>query len=227
MKQAFNHLQGRWVMLAKRERLMLFAVGLFAIAGLVDTYLIEPIRQDMQATRNELVSLQAETDKLVQETSRVKLGVGVHQNSPLQLEILDLRARVAAQEMLLASLGDLMISPSNMLPLMKQVLSRHADIQVNLMETVPPVSFVEKHLQGSSAETTAANEQLNISHIFQHSIRLKVAGNYLAVMRYMADLKAMGHRIAWENAQMTANYPNCELTIEVFTLSTQRAWLGV
>ncbi len=227
MTESLQKLQGRWVMLAKRERLMLFLVGLFAIAGLLDTYLIEPVRQNMQATTAELTTLQAQTAKLVQDMANLKQGIGAHQRSPLQSEMLALQAKVAGQEAMLARLGDLMVTPANILPLMKQVLSRHADVQMLSLESLPPVGFVEKHLQGNVADTAPTSESLNVSHIYQHSLRLKLTGNYMAVMRYVVDLKSMGHRIAWENAQMVANYPSCELTLEVFTLSTQRAWLGV
>lgn len=225
--QSFNQ---RWVILTKRDRMMLFLVGLFGVVGLMDTYVTDPVRQQTATAEEELVKLQADTAKVQVQITKLNTAV-TDANSPIQQQISQLKADIASQEQALLTLGSMMVKPQQMAEVMKKLLKQHADVQVVAMESLPPVSFVKKHLPAADASAgavaTAPEMSLEIGALYQHTLRLKLSGAYLPLMHYVADLKAQGNSIAWENADFKASYPQAELTLELYTLGTDQAWLGI
>ena len=227
MASTFKQVAGQWSMLSKRERLMIFMVGLFAIVGFIDTYMTDPVRQQKKIAEDEVLKLQENVSKVRLEIASLKQGAG-NVASPVQQDIDKLRGEISAQQQRLAELGDMMVSPREIIDLMKNLLIQHNDVKVIELESVPPVSFVQKHLNevddGNAAKQTA---DMDAANVYQHSIHLKVQGSYLAVMNYVADLKKLGAMIAWEKAEMKSKYPQTELSLDVYTLSTETAWLGI
>lgn len=226
MVNQFQVVNQKWVVLSKRDRLMLFLVGLFGIAGLLDTYLTEPIRQQKVIATQEL-------DKLASDTANVELQMtklsasGESANSALQKQIQNYKTQISLQEKTLKDLGSMMVTPQEIAGLMRNLLQQHEQVRVMSMESLPPVSFVKKLTADKSAVANPADPQVDLGVMFQHVIRLKLQGGFMALMQYVADLKALGSVVGWENAELKSNYPDSELTLEVYTLSPQKPWLGI
>lgn len=218
-----TQLSQKWLVLSKRDRLMLFLVGLFAILGLTDTYLTEPVRQEVALKQAEITQFQQDIAKTKLNVAEAKAGVA-GAVSPLKQQIEAVNADIAAQEHQLAEIGKMMVSPAEILPVLKKLLMQHKDVSVLEMETLPPTGFLKKHV-GQSADLNAAAAAAPT--LYQHSIKLRLSGNYLALGRYVADLKKMGQTIAWESAELKSKYPENELTLEIYTLSGQQVWMGI
>lgn len=227
MASTFKQVAGQWSMLSKRERVMIFLVGLFAIVGFIDTYMTDPVRQQKKIAEDEVLKLQENISKVRLEIATLKQGAAVSA-TPMQQDIDKLRSEINTQQQRLTALGDMMVSPKEILDLMKNLLIQHNDVKVIELESVPPVSFVKKHLNtdGDVNDAQQASD-MKAASVYQHTIHLKVQGSYLAVMNYVADLKKLGAMIAWEKAEMKSKYPQTELSLDVYTLSTETAWLGI
>lgn len=216
-----KQLSQKWLILSKRDRLMLFLVGLFAILGLSDTYLTDPIRQEVALKQAEIAQFDQDVAKIKLNLAEVKAGLTGAAN-PVQKQIDAVNAEIALQDKKLADIGKIMVSPKEILPLLKKLLAQHKDVSVLALETMAPTGFVKKHV-GQSTEIGSSSTPT----LYQHSIKLRLSGNYLALGRYVADLKKLGHTIAWETAELNANYPQNELTLEIYTLSSQLIWMGI
>lgn len=227
MASTFKQVAGQWSMLSKRERVMIFLVGLFAIVGFIDTYMTDPVRQQIKIAEDEVLKLQENVSKVRLEIATLKQGAP-NSATPIQQDIDKLRGEINTQQQRLTALGDMMVSPKEILDLMKNLLIQHNDVKVIELESVPPVSFVKKHLStGDGMNDAQQAADMQAANVYQHSIHLKVQGSYLAVMNYVADLKKLGAMIAWEKAEMKSKYPQTELSLDVYTLSTETAWLGI
>lgn len=211
----------KWLVLSKRDRLMLFLVGLFAILGLSDTYLTDPLRQEIALKHIEIAQFEQEIAKAKLNVAEAKAGLTGAAN-PLQQQIDAINADITSQEKKLAEIGKIMVSPKDILPVLKKLLAQHKDVSVLAMETMPPTGFIKKHV-GQNADVSAAATPT----LYQHTIKLRLSGNYLALGRYVADLKKLGQTIAWEAAELKSNYPENELTLEIYTLSSQLVWMGI
>jgi MSHA biogenesis protein MshJ len=87
----------------------------------------------------------------------------------------------------------------------------------------------ESNCESSNAAAQAGSEDVwkNVPHVYQHAVKVRLKGKYFALMAYAQSLKAIGSTLAWENAELKADYPESELTVQVYTLSGENAWLGI
>lgn len=217
----FKQLFQKWLVLSKRDRLMLFLVGLFAILGLTDTYLTDPLRQEIALKQAEIAQFEQDAAKAKLNVAEAKAGLTGAAN-PVQQQIEVVNRDISLQEKKLAEIGKIMVSPKEILPVLKKLLALHKDVTVLEMNTLPPTGFVKKHVDQNAEISSAATPTL-----YQHTIKLRLSGNYLALGRYVADLKKLGQTIAWETAELKSKYPENELTLEIYTLSSQLVWMGI
>lgn len=228
MMKSFSTLSQKWVVLSKRDRIMLFMVGLFAIAGLMDTYLTNPIRVEANSLREGISSIQQETANAQQELTRLKSDPQQLVN-PVKQQIDAIQREIDAQKTQIAQVSGLMVSPDESVEILKKLLLKHKDVQLVAFETLAPESFLQKHVvqAAESKQDAPVTVPNNFEGVYQHSVRLQLSGSYPALLHYVADLKKLGHQIAWESAELKAKYPVSELTLVLYTLSPQRVWMGI
>jgi MSHA biogenesis protein MshJ len=232
-------LNGKWLALSKRERWMIFGAGLFAVVGLLDTFLLEPQRVQLNSTQQEIVTIQNDTAKLTEQmTTLASQAQPTPANNAIQHEIDEVNQKIASQTSDLVRISAYMVPPQEMVLLLKKLLQKHADVQVIEMQSLPVADFIEKQrkliqMQTAAASTgsvtQAASDDIwqNVPHVYQHAVKVKLKGKYFSLMAYAESLKDIGQRVAWENAELKAEYPQSELTVQVYTLSGENAWLGI
>lgn len=233
--QTVNH---KWLALSKRERWMIFGAGLFAVVGLMDTFLLEPKRAEVASAQQEIVRIQNDTATLTEQMTTIASQAAPQPaNNAFQREIDETQQKIASQSADLVKVSSYMVPPQEMVALLKKLLQKHTDVQVVEMQSLPVVDFIDKQRKqlqaqaGDSANVAAqaGSEDVwkNVPHVYQHAVKVRLKGKYFALMAYAHSLKAIGSTLAWENAELKADYPESELTVQVYTLSGENAWLGI
>jgi MSHA biogenesis protein MshJ len=236
----FEQLQtmvNKWQGLSKRERWMIFGAGLFAVVGLLDTFLLEPQRVQLAATQQEILKIQNDTTSLTEQMTNIAAQAAPQPASnAFQHEIDETNQKINSQAADLVQVSSYMVSPQDMVAFLKKLLQQHADVQVVEMQSLPVVDFIEKQRKllqsagseaGSSAQTSTEEVWKNVPHVYQHAVKVRLKGKYFALMAYAQSLKAIGQKLAWETAELKAEYPESELTVQIYTLSGENAWLGI
>ena len=217
---------------------MIFGAGLFAVVGLMDTFLLEPQRVQAASTQQEILKLQNDTAAMTEQMATLASQAAPQPGSnALQREIDDVNQKSASQGEDLVSISAHMVPPQEMVLLLKKLLQQHSDVQVMEMQSLPVADFIEKQRKliqaqaapGSAGNTDAATADAwqHVPHVYQHAVKVKLKGKYFALMAYAQSLKAIGQRVAWDSAELKAEYPDSELTVQVYTLSGENAWLGI
>ncbi|BEV09014.1 type II secretion system protein GspM [Methylophilus sp. DW102] len=226
----------KWQAFSMRERWMLFGTGLFAVVGLMDTFLLEPQRVQLASTQQEILKIQNDTTTLTEQLTKIAAQAAPQPaTQALQHEIEETRQKMASQTEELLKVSAFMVSPQAMVDMLKKLLEKHTDVQVIEIQSLPVVDFIEtqrKRLQAqtaSGADSTAASDEVwkNVPHVYQHAVKVHLKGQYFALMAYSKSLKAIGRKLAWENAELKGGYPESELIFQVYTLSGENAWLGI
>ncbi len=237
----FEQLQtmsNKWLALSQRERWMIFGAGLFAVVGLMDTFLLEPQRVQLANTQQEISKIQTDTTSLTEQMTTIATQAApAPASNALQHEIDAAHQKINSQSDDLVKVSSYMVPPQDMVALLKKLLQQHADVQVLEMQSLPVVDFIEKQRKqlqtqgdtssGATASTNAEEVWKNVPHVYQHAVKMRLKGKYFDLMAYAQSLKTIGQKLAWENAELKAEYPYSELTVQVYTLSGENAWLGI
>jgi len=71
-------------------------------------------------------------------------------------------------------------------------------------------------------------EEERIIGVYKHSVKITLKGEYFSVIAYLQKLEALNWKLFWENIEYQVDrYPGAVVTLEVYTLSTDRGVLGV
>jgi len=130
--------------------------------------------------------------------------------------------RLAAQnkrlDLEIEALSGKLVLPADMASVLSRVMAEQTGVRLIAMNNQPPESLFFR--------TGGAEDKPLV--IYKHGIELTLQGSYLDVLRYLAAIENIGVRFFWERVEyQVEQYPLGEVSIEVFTLSTQEQLLDV
>ncbi|MBU3020629.1 hypothetical protein [Aestuariibacter sp. A3R04] len=213
-------LSDKFAGLSTREKAMTLAAGVVLIVLVGFAFFIEPAVKDWQKYRADTVAEKMRQRPLQQRLQVYEEALREDQDAALKQEL----------EMLSHTLDELnaafdaefakLVEPAAMGPLIRQVFRHAGALTLDEMTTLPVKNVVAP--KGSEQEASAARS------LFQHSIRLTFTGTYFDVQQFIARLEAQTSQFYWQSLdyQVTA-YPNASVTMQVYTLSAQEAFIGV
>lgn len=205
MKQHWERFAARIDEMSLRQRAMLFATISLVVVVFVHVALIEPLllRQKTlidRSARNQsqLAAVRAQIEGLLKQQDEPK--------DPEQLALLELEARLAELEKSVAARKGAFVAPTRLPELLKSLLGPGRPVRLESLRTVPAT-----RLEGGA-------------DLYRHGLEITLRGSYFDLMQYLADLERMPARLLWGPVELQVEkYPEVRLTVQVQTLSTQRA----
>jgi MSHA biogenesis protein MshJ len=211
--------------LSLRERLFLFAAGLFVVGGLWQAVLAAPLETRERIANEKVVALEGRLGEL--DVALNAAAVGVTEGMPDQLErVRALRTSVAARDEELRVFATDLVDPKQMRAVLEELLRRQRGLTLVSASNRPAQLVIEEHEaaenEGASAEPSDAPK------LYRHSFVLRLRGDYLEVLRYLEDVERLPWRIYWSRLELVIDaYPVNDVVLEVATLSFDEEWIGV
>jgi MSHA biogenesis protein MshJ len=226
LHQSLKPLQEKIDARIMRERVLIFVSALafvfmlwnFALQSSADKKI-----QDTQRQLNEATAQITATQTQIREAAQALLN---DPNRIKQAQITQLQTDIAGVEAQLQSASQHLIKAEQLPQALQDVLQKTAQLTLLTVATLPAheLQFV----------TTAAGETANpasSSHsagVYEHVVELRVAGNYFQVIQFLSALEALPWRFYWQRLDYTVTqYPNAEILLRVYTLSSEEGLLGV
>jgi MSHA biogenesis protein MshJ len=213
--------------LSLRERLFLFAAGLFVLGGLWEAVLAGPLAERERLANETVTALQGRLQAL--DDSLTVAAAGVSEGMPEQLErVRALRESVRARDEEMRVFTSDLVDPGQMRMVLEELLRRQDGLTL--------VSAVNRPAQLVLDDESAPQEQLaagaaqpsDAPKLYRHSLVLRLRGNYLDCLRYLEDVERLPWHIYWSRLELsTDEYPMNDIMIEVATLSLDEEWIGV
>ncbi len=206
----------KFAALSMREKVMVLAAGMVVIVLLLVTFFIEPALDELATVNQQLNSEQIRQQSLLQQQAAFSDALQEDPNAELERERVELEAQYARlQQTFTRQLGELVL-PHQMPALIEQVFSQADGLQLISMRSLPPVNIFahRKDMQGVA--------------VYQHGLSLTFSGSYFNVRDFLRSAEQLTSELYWRS--MTYNvdsYPDAAVTIEVYTLSTEKAFIGV
>lgn len=196
--------------LALRERTLLFLVILGVLYFLAQSLLFGPLQaqqaerlRQLQSARNDALALNLKTQAILNNTGATPAA---------KTELVALKARLAAVNASLKSMTQGLVTPREMLALVHQVLDRNVGVRLVSLENLPAAPAVP-------GQTGAG--------LYRHGLRIVVEGRYPDLVRYLTQLEGLHWKVFWDQADLKVlRYPTSRLTLVLYTLSLNKAWIG-
>lgn len=209
-----------------RERVLIFLTSL-ALIFLLWNFLVQA-RFD-----RERIALQAEATKVASEqqtlqTQMSNLAMAMASDPAIAKTniIQKLNTDIASVEARLSNLSQGLISAEQLPKVLEEVLLRTSSVKLLQVRTLAATELqLAAPPQGTNTEGKSASGGTGV---YKHGVLIRVAGSYSQLIQLMTEIEALQWKFYWESLDYTVKqYPNAEIDIRVFTLSSEEGLLGV
>jgi MSHA biogenesis protein MshJ len=216
-----------------RERLLLIAAGVAVALMLADSLWLSPAWKAFQTGRSALASAQHQAQGL-QDDIRLLQTQGAAQARQQQAELQQWRQRLRDGDAALRNHEDSLVGPDRMRDLLAQLLARHGEVRLRALRSLGRSDVLAPGLATSVATTPAANPGTAAAGadatggLYRHGVELVLEGGYADLLGYLKAMEALPQRVLWGAINLKVEqHPRSVLTLRVYTLSRDRAWLEI
>lgn len=232
MKRYWELACGKIDGMSLRERVVIFLAAAFVAVALVNTALLDPLLAKQKALSAQVVQQQEKMKELQAQMQAQLQARRDDEHSPLRDRLAQLKRQLQEQDGYLQSRRDRLVEPDKMAGLLEQVLNKNDKLQLVELKTLPASPLVEKPQaaapQSPAADLPGQKQPDSQKQVFKHGIQIIVRGGYLDMLRYLTALEKMPAQMFWGEISMSVDkYPDAVLTLTLYTLSLDKAWLTV
>ena len=230
MKETWKKYAARIDAMPPRERIMIFIAVLAILLFMLDTLLIGPMGARHAALATQLQQQRGELQTLQQQIHSVETQTDPDAANRARRDSLNQQITAANNE--LKNMQQDLVPAQKMNALLQDVLSRNPRLQLVAMHTLPVTALVGKQpdapTNAPSTNAPPANPALAQDNIFKHGVEITLQGNYVDLHDYLTRLEKLPWHMFWARAVLDAgDYPRLTLTLTIYTLSLDKAWLEV
>lgn len=208
--------------LSLRERALLFVGVLVALYLIAANVVFGSLLGDLSRLDNELKSKREQVRTLQTQVEKIAAERGRDPNETNRARIAELKARLREREGDLTGAMQGVVSPREMARMVEQALSRNRGLTVVSVENLPPEPLVE----GGGAP--AEGQGNPGAGMYRHGLRIELTGQYPDILRYLRSLETLSWKVFWSEVQIkTEKHPVSRVTLVIYTLSLDEAWIGV
>lgn len=207
-----------------RERALVFAGVLGVLLVLAINFLFPSLQVEQKKLESELKVKREQTRLLYAQLEGMVTTAQRDTEAETRARIAELKAKLRAIEGPAAPGAQQLVTPREMVRLVREVLARNQALRLVRLENLPATALVE-----TTATTPGAAASLDAigGQIYRHGLRIKVRGSYRDIARYVQVLESLPWRVFWGEMHLeTQRYPVSELTLVVYTLSPDPEWIG-
>ncbi len=208
--------------LTPRERVILFLLLLAGLWAAVDGLLLGPLDKSRHAEQERLraaaAQIAAAQDTLTQRANQIDPARAAQQRLEAARQALDtgMRETERAQSRLVAA--------KDMTQVLQGLLRNQPGLRLVNLKTLAPEP-VGLPSEAKAGDATAKPDE---AALYRQGVRVTLAGGYANLVHYMESLEKLPVGFYWSRAELDAGrHPEIELTLTLYTLSTERTWLTV
>jgi MSHA biogenesis protein MshJ len=207
-----------------RERAVLLAgvLGLLVYAWFTMFHEVMVLRQ--ADLRTGIIVLEAQVLEQRNRQAEIEGTFTQDPNSFALTRQRELRAAMATADGRLNALYGELISPQQMSQVLTTILQRETSLKLVSLENQLSEALVTAELLASQIQ----NGGIADVQVFKHGLRMVFQGGFLETVGFLRSLEQLDSNFFWETLDFTvAAGPGGTVSLEIYTLSTQRGWIGV
>lgn len=206
-----------------RERTILFVSLLVVLLLLADQVLFPSLRNQQKQLEKQASDQVAQLNTINDQIARIIQENTEDPDVVLRARMAELKKRYAELEISSADIIGGLVSPREMTRLVQTMLRENGALQLVKIENLAPEAIALTEGAKPDAQDSAPGPV-----VYRHGLRLQVKGRYTDVARYLHTLERLNWRVAWGEVKLESeHYPVSTATLTVYTLSLDKAWIGV
>lgn len=227
MKDRWKKLAAKFDALVLRERIMVLAATVFVTVFVVHAIFIDPAARRRAALNSQVSQQRAALATLTPQIADLEKRIA-DPDAPLTARQDAIKREITQIDETLKGMQQQLVAAQNMKALLQQMLARNSRLQLVSLQSLPVEPLVEKRGTPDAAGRVVETSPAPAGAVFKHGVKVTVQGSYADLYDYLARLEKLPWHMFWSRAVLDAeNYPRVTLTVTIYTLSLDKAWLVV
>jgi len=213
---------------SQRERALLAGALILGTLLLGNSLLIEPnfARAKIAQRLGEQQAMEA--TNLESQITVTKAQLQVDPDAGRKAEIARLKAALATVEGNLKALEGSLVPPEQMNALLEQLLASNTRLRLVSLKSLAPINLAAAGKTEDPAKTPVPATQQNELGLYKHGVEIRLEGSYADLYAWMSQLESTQRKLLWGDVRFTVvEHPRSVLSLTVYTLSTDKAWLAI
>lgn len=208
----------------KEERVLLLCALLLVLGYGGFVLAIEPLQQQRADLARRIAVAEMQTAEESARQGEIRSSYSQDPNEQARRRLADLQTAVANANGEMERLSGRLIDPREMSTVLTRILQRETSLELISLSNRPG----ELLLASPAASADKASGRSSGVELYRHGLQMVVEGSYLETVRYLESLEALESNFFWERMEyQVLEYPKARITLDLYTLSTQRGWIGV
>lgn len=230
VKQQLKQLETRIDSLSLRERGILFLVVLSVLFWLATVVVFSSLRVEQQRLEKDVRAKLSQVQTLSEQNQVMMTKLAQDPEALAQARIAELKQHLKTEEASVANIIRGLVSPRDMPRLVQQMLAKNRALQVIKLENLP-AQPLEEEKNGAEATTpnpAAAAPPTRAARVYRHGMLIELRGQYVDIARYLRALEELPSKVFWGEVRFESEkYPMSRVTLVIYTISLNQAWLEV
>lgn len=206
---------------ARRQLIGGCIVSLFLIL-FININILTPINEQAGEDQQEIIELQADIASMKSRMEVILRDVEESLANPQSAKSLTYKEQLEQLDTALGKFYTELVSPKEMTTILRELISKNPNLKLISLESLPSLDLF--------AEESDLDELLKFEgrpKLYKRGVSIKFEASYFDTVAYLKTLEALPKRLFWELFSYTVKeYPIGEVTLTVYTLTTDEGWIG-
>ncbi|MCY7295278.1 hypothetical protein [Alteromonas sp. a30] len=203
--------------LTKREKVLTLLSGLSLVFLGGFYWFIEPKQLALEALLRTVERQKVDLVRLDSQIKGIEMELLQDPDEPLRQKMRKLEESIAKVDGTLREQTVDLIPANKMPDVLHKILERSSKLKVIKVSSIAPVRMMD--IDAASGKSV---------NLFQHGVSLVLQGQYMDILNYLEEIEDLEWRFYWKRFDyLVDEYPVANAEIELYTLSTNEAFIGV
>ena len=223
LRQQWKALGTKYAALSKRERLLV-ALGLVLGPLMIGNALfVDPQWTRSKAMQNAIVTESASLAAMQTQATALQQELNIDPDAGRKAELAALARQREQLDEQLRQLGSALVRPEEMNGLLERLLAGNAGLRLVSLKTQAPQSVLHEKEVAKDSDGKPVERSFDL---YRHGVEIRLEGTYSQLQAYLVQLEKLPQRLLWGAlSYRVIDYPRAEMTLTVYTLSSDKTWL--
>ncbi|MDG1751906.1 MAG: hypothetical protein P8I03_09640 [Thalassotalea sp.] len=229
MKEVWQDYSAKFLTISAREQYLVLLTGLIAITFIFFNVFIDEKRVKIDSLTKQIKQANNSVQSTQTTINILQQSLEKDPNVAIQKQIAQYEEKLASVDSELLLLTSDLINPIQMRYALIDLLKTQPSVSLLSFEVIEAQPMTTGNQDKDSADKNAENKNSEQSlTLYKHGIKLKLKGSYFKLRDYLSQLEQMQWTFFWQEFDyQLIEYPNSELSIEMYSLSTKKEFIGV
>lgn len=226
MSQLYTKFSEYLKTLSLREKILMLLVGIVIMYAAWDAVFFGIFNKTHQQYASQIDEVENELFQVDEQLNELtsQLFVAGNPNQQLKLAINESNQQIEELEQALSATFDSLVPPTEVTRFIRSLLLENTSLKLIALNN-EPVEVINLTAQSMESPDTDPNAT---ARLYQHATNIKLTGDYVSLYNYLIELEQSEWTLYWDQLQyQVTTYPNAEIMLRIYTLSTDEHWLGL